>query len=483
MIKKYNLLSILILFITGMIGSAGFAPTYLWPLTALSLGYAYLSASDIDKFWRGYKHGAIWGAGYGLMNFYWVLEGIFANNEIASSSWWWMYPTGAFVIMFLGAAFFGLPFALTAWNNSRGWKRTLYFALGFAVELWIRERFMTGFPWNPLANVMMPYSAITSWMTVIGALGLTFILAGAFTAIPEYIKSKSKWQFLFLLPLLMPFFIPLPQGKITENNLNVRLIQPSIDMNQKFDDAYATNILNTLIELSKIKSNTKPDLIIWPETSYPYLTHIETKKMPSFGVPTVIGSIYYEKEANKTYNAMLITDSNGNIIDKYFKKHLAPFYEYRPFGDLFPTPGNLDEGTQATRLFNGFAPSICYEIIFSDSLINPTNNPNFILNITNDGFYTHSRGVYQHLDMVRRQAIETGLPVVRANNSGISGIIDANGKITASLPIEQRGIIDATVPPKRMTFYRRVGLHTTMFEIVLFCIIIIGISKIRKAKK
>ena len=187
----------------------------------------------------------------------------------------------------------------------------------------------------------------------------------------------------------------------------------------------------------------------------------------------------------RKYNAMILAESDGKIADKYFKSHLVPFGEYRPFGDIIPTPGQLAAGpgprvmTLAGRghpVF--FTPAICYEIVFSDSLI--AGNPDFILNITNDAWFGASSGPYQHLDMARRQAIETGLPVVRANYGGISAIIDASGRIVKSMPLGRQGILDGAIPLSHATIYRRIGLNSVMLLIVLLCALVLSIGRIQK---
>jgi apolipoprotein N-acyltransferase len=119
----------------------------------------------------------------------------------------------------------------------------------------------------------------------------------------------------------------------------------------------------------------------------------------------------------------------------------------------------------------GIVPAICYEIIFSDSLIPSSfvlRPSSFIVNITNDTWFGRTPGTYQHLDMVRRYAIESGLPIVRANYSGISAFISADGKIISSLPIGVSGSLDGSVGGAHMTPYRRIGLNWMMVVILAF---------------
>ncbi|MDR1826202.1 MAG: apolipoprotein N-acyltransferase [Rickettsiales bacterium] len=460
------------LMLLGALAALGFAPYYIFPATVISIGAAY---------WLrlGYRGGFWWGAGYGLASFHWALESIFANAELARQ-FWHFYPIGMILLAIGSGLIFGLPFFMTNKTGSTGWRRTLYFALAWTFTLWHREWFLTGFPWNPVANITLPFEKISGLMSIFGALGLTFIIIGCTAAIAEYIKTKSKWQLLFFAPLLICFALPTHPTQLTD--MTVRLVQPAFDMNRKFDKASAEDNIRRLTELSKSPSDKKPDLIIWPETAYPYAID-ERIDMPAPGSPLAAGVVYvenlYSEQGPNIYNAMVLTDKDGKQTDKYFKVHLVPFGEYRPLGDWIPTPGRLTKG-ENPKIMNttkgSFAPAICYEIVFSDSLIPDETRPDFILNITNDAWFGTSIGPHQHLDMARRQAIETGLPVIRANQGGISAILDSRGRVIGKLDLNVSGILDGQVPVGYITIYRRLGLNVTMFLIIILCGIILVIA-------
>ena len=152
------------------------------------------------------------------------------------------------------------------------------------------------------------------------------------------------------------------------------------------------------------------------------------------------------------YNSMVVADKTGIVKHLYSKSHLVPFGEYRPFGDIIPTPGQLSRGNGKELITINtnkgdftFAPAICYEIIFSDSLIPSGTTPDAIINITNDTWFGLTPGIYQHMDMVRRYAIESGVPVVRSNYSGISAFIGADGNIISIIPAGETGSLDGFV--------------------------------------
>jgi apolipoprotein N-acyltransferase len=449
-----------------------------WPATAASIGAAYyFMTKGRSLFW--------WGAGYAVANFHWSLESIFANDQIAAALWW-LYPIGLIGIALAGGAIFSLPFWMTRRTAMSGWRRTLLFALAWTFVLWLREWMLTGFPWNPLANILID-SGAASIMPIAGAIGMTFMVAGTIGSVPEFLITKAKWQFLFFVPLLLAAVWSPRDGDAAPRGLRVRLVQPAFDMNRKFDRAEMDENIKTLVDLSKNPTNPEtgePDMIVWPETAYPYAVN-DSVKMPALGIPLVFGAVYYD--GGRFYNAMILSDKDGGIMDKYFKSHLVPFGEYRPFGDIIPTPGQLSAGRGPKEMsLSGalFFPAICYEIVFSDSITripNPeSRTAGFILNITNDAWFGKSWGPRQHLDMARRQAMETGLPVVRANYGGISAVIDSRGRILQSLPIGVRGTLDAEIPGPRKTSYRRIGLNGAMLAITLSCAAILILTRRHK---
>ena len=116
-----------------------------------------------------------------------------------------------------------------------------------------------------------------------------------------------------------------------------------------------------------------------------------------------------------------------------------------------------------------FAPAVCYEIIFSNAVVK-NDYVDAIVNITNDTWFGKTPGTYQHLDMVRRAAIESGVPVVRANYSGISAFVGADGKIISQLPIGQIGVLDGVATGSHMTLYRMLGRDAWFVIIVLIAI-------------
>jgi apolipoprotein N-acyltransferase len=171
------------------------------------------------------------------------------------------------------------------------------------------------------------------------------------------------------------------------------------------------------------------------------------------------------------YNSIYLIDHNGSILSIYDKLHLVPFGEYLPFQSflenlglmqLTKMPGGFIPGERRRRMAVPGAPAmlplICYEAIFPGEAVPPGERPGWLLNLTNDAWFGISPGPYQHLQQARLLAIEEGLPLVRAANTGVSAVIDPLGRIVGSLPLGSAGTLDSALPrPIAATIYARIG--------------------------
>ena len=472
----------------AMVAAFGFAPFHFWWATVIGICGAYiLSVHTLSGFglWRRFWRIFPFGAFYAMAMFWWVLNSIYVVPELAHQFAIWTLPA-LIGIGIVGGMFFGIPFVAMTGKQVNPVCRPILFATIRALILWMLEWIFTGFPWNPIANIAIENLYIANSMSIYGALGLTFVIVGIIGALGEIIMNRRNPKNWFVMILFILFGVVgvlygiknISAAQCETERPIMRIVQPAQSAAQKATHSRAAAIQNGRrnIELmtSMADAEGKYDVVVFPETAYPFVvTDDDIISIPvSLGRPIIIGANYLNDE--KLYNSLLFVDTEGRIFNVYSKSHLVPFGEYRPIGDLIPTPGILTPGTGPAVIdmtIGGrdfvFAPAVCYESIFSDSLIPENSMPDAIVNITNDTWFGKTPGIYQHLDMVRRYAIESGVPIVRANYSGISAFIAADGRVIASIPIGQPGSADGTLCGAHRTVYRRIGRDLCMVIILI----------------
>ncbi len=491
--------------ILGIITSFGFAPFNLWFLSLFGIGAMYWlvrKQKNEVSFWKAWLLSFVYGAFYGISMFWWVLNSIYVIPELAEQFAVWTIPALIGIGLVCGLVL-SLPFAVIRYMQRKSPYSAILFACVWALVLWGREWFLTGFPWNPISNITMGMPIVINSISLWGSIGLSFVIVGLIASFVEICRNKHKKSCLFvfcvyIVLLLIGCVYGYHNMKLSDReNVSpypvIRIVQPAKSAVYKSPTSRdeARNIANQKIRDLFIwateDTTISPDIIVFPETTYPYT--MVNKSFPFASIlntNVVMGANYYND--GKYYNSMIIADKSGDVQHLYSKSHLVPFGEYGPFGGLVPTPGHLTPGdgkeliTINTRYGDFvFAPAICYEIIFSDSLIPEGALPNAIINITNDNWFGTTPGVYQHLDMVRRYAIESGVPVVRANYSGISAFVSSDGNVISMLPVGQTGSLDGFVWGTHFTPYRMVGRNLWMAFILMFSIFVsISISLFQK---
>jgi len=492
-IKNKNLIFAIASIFSGAITSFGFAPFNFWWATIIGIGTAYYLILGRDK---AVRNSMLFGAAYAMASFWWVLNSIFVVPELAAQFRIWTIP-GIIGIGIVGALVFSLPFIITNGCMRRLNASTsiypIVFSSSWALVLWLREWLFTGFPWNPIANITLGVPMLSNSMSLWGAIGLTFVIIGLIASTVELVKNKKRTPIIIFSTLILSGIFYGNQNIKQSENYNqksqiIRIVQPAQSGEQKASHSREQAIINAKENIKGLSNLAKldgaPDIIIFPETSYPFVV-LQDKDELEFAKeikkPVIVGATSWGH--GHFYNSMIIADKNGKIENIYSKTHLVPFGEYRPLGDIVPTPGQLERGNGPEEImFSGlnFVPAICYEIIFSDSLVSKGLNPQMIINLTNDTWFGKTPGTYQHLDMTRRQAIETGLPIVRANYSGVSAFVGANGHIISSLPVGISGVLDGQVWGAHQTPFRRIGLNLMMLFILAFSTICIFVLKKRE---
>ncbi|MBN9269918.1 MAG: apolipoprotein N-acyltransferase, partial [Mesorhizobium sp.] len=363
------------------------------------------------------------------------------------------------------------------WSSNIG--RIAALAFGFALAEWLRGFLFTGFPWNAVGYAAMPVPLLMQSVSVVGMNGMNALAVFVF-AVPALLAGRRHVRFGFALAVLLAaahvgfgyvrLTAPAP---VADKTLDVRIVQPSVDLAEKWDATVRDRIFATMLALSSQPPQAgrpKPQLIVWPETSVPFLFTERPQAltaigdMLSDGQMLIAGAVREEGAASQAsdslyYNSVVAIDDHGEIVDAVDKVHLVPFGEYLPFAGLLrrlgieqlvagPMTFSAGNERHAITVPGGIRalPFICYEVIFPDIVSVDAASSELIVNVTNDAWFGDTPGPYQHFRQAQVRAVENGMPLVRAANNGISAVVDPFGRTVDALAIDARGAMDVRVP-------------------------------------
>ena len=253
--------------------------------------------------------------------------------------------------------------------------------------------------------------------------------------------------------------------------LTVVLVQGNVAQGQKWNQDLAVRIFRHYLDLTAQGRAAGPAVVIWPETSFPGLLDVDEAARQAIaqttgGAPALVGSVRFDAQ-QRPRNSLFAVLDGGAIGGSYDKWHLVPFGEYIP--DWLPLPimvmpGNGFAAGPGPRTLHvpGLPPVgalICYEAIFGGEIVDRTDRPAWLVNVTNDAWFGNSTGPRQHLAAARMRAVEEGLPLLRAANTGISAAFDAHGHEIDRVEMQTTGTLVVGLPgalPR--TLFARFGL-------------------------
>lgn len=488
MVKAYPKMSALIL---GCLSVLALPPYYFLPILILSFGGLMFLSQNKLSYKNSFGLGYWFGFGHFALGLFWINHALMLDLPRLG----WLIP----VTIISSGGFFGLfcafPLALAAYFRDYR-ARLLAFAVFWTLFEWIRSFIFTGFPWNLLGTVWAFSDYAIQAASVFGTYGLsmlTIIAAGSFGLL-FISRTKKDIIFAVAVPLTIATFL-LSFGFCRLNrysdqefsDIKIRIVQPSIPQQMKWQKEKLEQNLKTYVEMSKKDLSSDTDLVIWGETANPFILTMEPQyfdilepAVPNKGF-LLTGAVdyVYDGEKWRPMNVMQ-TIKNRRIVASYGKSHLVPFGEYIPFRQFLPQslkpvtnviadfmPG---EGLTTIKLpeIPPFGILICYEIIFPAEVADTQNRPQWLITLTNDGWYGDSAGPRQHLVATRMRAVEEGLTIVRAANSGISALISKTGIILAQLPLNTSEILDIKLP-------KTLSVHTLYAQYHNLCPTILGL--------
>jgi apolipoprotein N-acyltransferase len=462
-------------------------PVAVWLIDGSPSGrFGGLVAAAVAGWWFGF--------GYLVAGLYWMGFAFLVDAKTFA----WLIPFAVLGLPAALALYMAAAFAVARILWTRGPVRILALAVAITVAEWLRGHLFTGFPWNAFGYALTTPLALAQASALIGLWGLTFFAVCLFAS-PAVLADESGDTRRPWLVVAVPLAVLVALAAFGAVRLartptrfvegvKLRIMQPNLTQDEKFNYGARQQVMAKYLALSDrsagpgatgVKDVTH---LIWPESAFPFFLTREPEMMAQIanllppGAVLIVGAARAATLAPtpgviRAYNSIYVIDHDGTILATYDKMHLVPFGEYLPFQDFLESLGLM----QLTRLRGGyipgtsrkpisvprappFLPLVCYEIVFPGEAVPRGERPGWLVNLTNDGWFGQTSGPYQHLQQARVRAIEEGLPLVRAANTGVSAVIDPVGRIVRSLPLGQEGVLDARLPQAEApTPYARFG--------------------------
>lgn len=481
----------LLVALAGAVSATALPPVGAIPAIA---GVAVLAwAARVAETGRGAAFaGWLWGFGFHVAGLYWI-----SNALLVEGGHKWLIPFAAAGL----PAFLGLFTAAAVWAARRlardgiaGW---LALTGTLSAAEWLRGHILTGFPWNLPAYVWDPVPPMLQPAAVVGAYGLSLVtllvaLAPALWFDPAVAGRRRMAATAACAALLGGLALwgwaRIPGGPAPDvDGVVVRVVQGNVPQRDKWNPTLKPRHVLRYLSLSTagaaptvradgVPYGAAPTVVVWPETAVAYLIGPNTPLTGlAGGVPAGVapagGTLLFgapREQDGRVYNSVFALAPDGTARWAYDKAHLVPFGEYVPLRSVLPiepivqgsrdfTPGPGPR-TLALPGLPSVSPMVCYEAIFPGEVIEPGTRPGWLLNLTNDAWYGRSSGPYQHQAITRMRAVEEGLPIVRAANTGISFVADPYGRTLAELGLGVTGSLDTPLPRALPpTVYARLG--------------------------
>jgi apolipoprotein N-acyltransferase len=466
--------------------NVGITPTPPQP-SRLAQAWRHIAPAAAIGWWFGF--------GYFIAGLYWLGFALLVD----AATYAWFLPFAIIGVPAGLAIFtsFGVVLARLLWSS--GALRVLTLAAGLTISEWLRGHVLTGFPWDTYGYALTSSLWLAQASALVGIWTLTLIAVAAFASPAVLADRHASLRARCWLPagaaVVLAAFALFGASRLAAmptrfvEGVELRLMQPNLPEDETSNYSAREEVMRRYIALSRRPSAQRPNgmadvtHLVWPESAFPFFLAYEGKALADIvdllppRAILITGAVRASRpdpdgHIRRAYNSIYVLDHDVSVRALYDKVHLVPFGEYLPFQDFMESLGLL----QLTKIRGGYLageqhkplaipgappalPLVCYEIIFpEEARAYVGDRPAWIVNVTNDGWFGLSSGPYQHFQQARVRAIELGLPLVRAANSGISAVVDPLGRIVTSLPLGVDGVLDARLPlPAPPTVYTRIG--------------------------
>ena len=461
--------------LSGALVPLAFAPVGLFPLAVLGpalLFALWLRSPPSRAAWRGWLFGlGMFGVGVS-----WVQVSIYNYGGVG-------LPTALAITGLLVAIMAAYPAAMgylvgRFFPSRAALNAVLVLPAAWVLVEWLRGWLFTGFPWLSLG-----YSQTDTWLAglapIVGVYGVSWATVLSAGLLLQAARAENSGRrVLLVLALAAVWAAGGALGKLDWTQphgrpLKVSLVQGDVEQGIKW---LPGERLATLEKYARMTAeHWGSDVVIWPETAIPmfynqvpreFLAQL-LEQARAHGTDLLVGAAVLSPTTDSYYNSLL---KLGDPIAVYHKHHLVPFTEYLPLKQwlgeavqLLDVPmSDFSSGAAAQPPIEaGGVPmgaSICYEIAFGSEIIRALPAASLLVNVSNDAWFGRSLAPYQHLQIARMRALETGRALLRATNTGITAIIDEHGRVMTTLPMFQAGVLTGSVQPRTgLTPYAAAG--------------------------
>jgi apolipoprotein N-acyltransferase len=472
----------------GILAVAAFAPFGWFPVAILSLAILFNRwLQDTPR--QAFRNGLLFGLGFFGAGMSWIFVSVHEYGHIHTVA---AVPITLLLVIVLSlypavmGYFLGRVFPVSSWSVL-----VVGLPAGWVIAEWLRGWTFTGLPWLNMGSAQID-SPLSGYIPVLGAYGTGWIAALSAALLLAVFRAQRRLISLCCLLALWAGGVLLDRTEWVEprgDALQVLLVQGNISQEEKWEPGTLMNTFSLYSSLTFAEPDS--DLIVWPETAIPafydqvegsFIPYLETE-LQKTGATLLTGIPVLDKSKWEYFNSIL---SVGGEQAFYNKQHLVAFGEYLPLRwligntlDALAVPNaDFTSGADEQPLLQAagypVGASICFEVVFGEQIIKALPEAALLVNVSNDAWFGDSLAPHQHLEMARMRAKETGRPMLRATNTGISAIIDHSGRIIEQSPQFEKAVVKGkAVPMQGATPYVMIG-NTPVVVASVICLLLCG---------
>ena len=486
-------------FLSGALAATGFAPLNIWPLTLIGLAVLMALVRAAPSWRAAAGRGWIWGWGHFILCFNWIAHA-FTFQDTMPHWLGWVAVVGLAAFL---ASYIALVCGASWWARGKSLPFALIFAACWILGEYLRATLLTGFAWDPVGVAMLRnhVGLLAPLMGTYGVSGVAVMLSALL------LMAGWRWRLgqsvVLLVALETSWLLTFHVTAINSADAyrpHLTIVQPNIPEDVGADPKQQFANLVKHLRLSGQPDPKHPRLILWPEGAL--TSFVEDEPWARQQLAAILGpqdilaaggdGLIYDRPGHLSgaRNAIFLINARAEIVGRYDKAHLVPGGEYLPLRSLLSiiglnrlVPGDLDflpgPGPRTLNApgFGKMGGIICYEVIFSGEVVDRTNRPDFIFNPSTDAWFG-AWGPPQHLAQAQMRALEEGIPIIRSTTTGISAVINADGGIEKSLPLDTEGTLISTIPrAKAPTFFSKYGNAIPLTLAAILAVIGLALSR------